>query len=92
MKRFALAAMLTMSLLPATVADARRSHHYSHVGDYGGADDYYVNHVGHSVHRPVMTARRPAGATARCRDGSWSFSESRRGTCSHHGGVSQWLK
>ncbi len=33
----------------------------------------------------------PVGATARCYDGTYSFSQSRRGTCSHHGGVSQWL-
>lgn len=33
----------------------------------------------------------PAGATARCRDGTYSFSEHRRGTCSHHGGVVAWL-
>ncbi|MBN8809644.1 MAG: DUF3761 domain-containing protein [Sphingomonas sp.] len=32
-----------------------------------------------------------AGASAQCRDGSWSFCESRRGTCSWHGGVSRWL-
>jgi len=40
---------------------------------------------------PQLTAQAPAGATAQCRDGSYSFSASRRGTCSHHGGVSQWL-
>jgi hypothetical protein len=33
----------------------------------------------------------PAGATAQCSDGSYSFSQSRRGTCSHHGGVGTWL-
>jgi hypothetical protein len=33
----------------------------------------------------------PAGATAQCRDGTYSFSRSRRGTCSHHGGVARWL-
>ena len=30
-------------------------------------------------------------ATARCRDGSFSFSRERCGTCSHHGGVSKFL-
>ena len=29
--------------------------------------------------------------TARCRDGSHSFSFRRRGTCSHHGGVADFL-
>ena len=33
----------------------------------------------------------PSGATARCRDGTYSFSAHRRGTCSHHSGVYAWL-
>jgi hypothetical protein len=33
----------------------------------------------------------PPGASARCRDGSYSFSNTRRGTCSWHGGVAEWL-
>jgi len=33
----------------------------------------------------------PSGATARCRDGTYSFSRHRSGTCSHHGGVATWL-
>ncbi|MFE0194143.1 DUF3761 domain-containing protein [Streptomyces sp. NPDC058989] len=33
----------------------------------------------------------PAGATAQCNDGSYSYSAHRRGTCSHHGGVAVWL-
>ncbi len=31
-----------------------------------------------------------SGATAKCRDGTLSYSASRRGTCSHHGGVAVW--
>jgi hypothetical protein len=33
----------------------------------------------------------PAGATALCKDGTYSFSKTHSGTCSHHGGVAQWL-
>jgi len=33
----------------------------------------------------------PSGASARCRDGTYSFSQHRSGTCSYHGGVSEWL-
>ncbi len=33
----------------------------------------------------------PPGATARCNDGTYSFSQHRSGTCSHHGGVAAWL-
>ncbi|OOG42421.1 hypothetical protein B0E51_02760 [Rhodanobacter sp. C05] len=53
----------------------------------------YVNKAGNTVHRPAHTVsgNAPTGATARCRDGSYSFSQSHRGTCSHHGGVSRWL-
>jgi uncharacterized protein YgiM (DUF1202 family) len=50
----------------------------------------YVNVDGVRVPSPVFTKTKPAGATARCRDGSYSFSQHRRGTCSHHGGVAQW--
>jgi hypothetical protein len=33
----------------------------------------------------------PPGATALCKDGTYSFSQTRSGTCSHHGGVAIWL-
>ena len=51
----------------------------------------YVNVDGVRVPSPVFSDTRPAGATARCRDGSYSFSQHRRGTCSHHGGVAEWF-
>jgi LysM repeat protein len=57
----------------------------------GSSSDYYTNVDGERVHRPVFSRSAPSGATARCRDGSYSFSRHRRGTCSHHGGVAQWL-
>ena len=40
---------------------------------------------------PVRASKAPVGATARCRDGTYSFSRNRRGTCSWHGGVAVWL-
>lgn len=33
----------------------------------------------------------PEGATARCKDGSFSHSQHHRGACSRHGGVDAWL-
>jgi hypothetical protein len=33
----------------------------------------------------------PPGATARCNDGTYSYSQHHQGTCSHHGGVAVWL-
>lgn len=35
--------------------------------------------------------KRPYGATALCNDGTYSYSQTRRGTCSHHGGVAIWF-
>lgn len=32
------------------------------------------------------------GASAICNDGTLSYSEHRKGTCSHHGGVKEWLR
>jgi hypothetical protein len=51
----------------------------------------YVNAAGNTVCRPEHSPTVPAGATAKCEDGSYSFSETRSGTCSHHGGVAEWL-
>src|ERR1700758_1423754 len=51
----------------------------------------YVNSKGQTVKRPENCSAAPQGATAQCRDGTYSFSRSRRGTCSHHGGVTKWL-
>lgn len=51
-----------------------------------------------SIEKPIPATKQPksetpppAGATALCRDGTYSFSQHRRGTCSHHGGVEKWL-
>jgi hypothetical protein len=34
----------------------------------------------------------PEGATALCKDGSYSMSKQHGGACSHHGGVAKWLE
>ena len=52
---------------------------------------YYTNSAGQRVQSPTYYPSVPRGATARCVDGTYSFSQIRRGTCSHHGGVAQWL-
>ncbi|MFI5957439.1 DUF3761 domain-containing protein [Cryptosporangium sp. NPDC051539] len=63
-----------------------------HTGGNGScADEYYRNVDGDCVHRPTKAPQAPAGATALCEDGSWSYSRHRQGTCSHHGGVERWL-
>jgi hypothetical protein len=64
-------------------------------GDCG----YYTNSLGHQVPRPCgdwrgNIASPPSGATALCREGTYSYSEHpySGGTCSHHGGVAQYLQ
>lgn len=51
----------------------------------------YTNVDGIEVCRPFESPGQPAGATARCNDGTYSFSQHRRGTCSSHGGVAEFL-
>ena len=53
----------------------------------------YINSDGQDVHSPAHTrsGNAPDGASAKCRDGTYSFSQHRRGTCSRHGGVAEWL-
>lgn len=52
----------------------------------------YVNSAGNTVCRPEHSSTVPEGATAECKDGTYSFSQSRSGTCSYHGGVARWLE
>jgi hypothetical protein len=55
-------------------------------------DNYYTNVDGVRVHSPAysLDGSVPACASATCADGTYSFSLHRQGTCSSHGGVSQW--
>ncbi len=52
---------------------------------------YYKDSKNHKVQSPTYYNSAPSGATAQCRDGTYSFSHSILGTCSHHGGVRSWL-
>lgn len=54
-------------------------------------DSSYINANGNEISMPVYTSERPNGATARCRNGSYSFSQHRSGTCSREGGVEEWF-
>jgi hypothetical protein len=80
---------LIAMLLPAVSAQGSQKHptQQPKCTDNGT----YVNSKGQTVKRPENCSSPPTGATAQCRDGTYSFSHSRRGTCSHHGGVAKWL-
>ena len=48
----------------------------------------YTNVDGNTIESP---SSNQSGATARCKDGTYSHSQHRSGTCSGHGGVAEWL-
>jgi len=82
-------AVIAILLLSAVPALAQQP------GDCG----FYTNSLGYQVPRPCGDWRRisgspPQGATALCRDGTYSYSEHpySGGTCSHHGGVAKHLQ
>jgi hypothetical protein len=54
-----------------------------------GGGGCYIAESGDCVPYPQKGGPQPPGATARCEDGSWSFSEHpyAGGTCHGHGGV-----
>lgn len=86
MKRFILAALIGIFVTPAFA--------YKPVPDESQLQEHrhYTNHYGQRVHSPAHTrdGHAPAGATAHCGDGTYSFSQHHAGTCSHHGGVAEW--
>lgn len=53
-------------------------------------DNSYINVDGNKIHYPAYADSIPSGASAMCRDGTYSFSQHRQGTCSGHGGVASW--
>jgi hypothetical protein len=57
-----------------------------------GETHYYTNVDGNRVQAPTYYDSAPAGACAQCEDGTYSFSQNRRGACSRHGGVRVWLR
>lgn len=80
---------LLLSALPATTFardydTGRWTAPYNTPHQYGGEGEGYVNSNGEHVHVPLQTGSQPAEATAKCRDGSWSFSRNHRGTCSYN--------
>ena len=91
MRKGLLLACLVVAATPCQALQSTYRHHAPASSSSISGDEYYTNSRGNRVHRPVRQDRQPSGATAKCRDGSWSFSQSHRGTCSHHGGVERWL-
>lgn len=76
---------------PNRISTPSRHYSTSYSQTYKSRVRYYTNVDGYRVQSPTYYNSAPAGATALCRDGTYSFSRNRRGTCSHHGGVARWL-
>ncbi|MEB3052356.1 DUF1524 domain-containing protein [Mycolicibacter sp. MYC123] len=55
------------------------------------ASPCYVNVRGECVSFPADFDSPPAGVNALCRDGAYSFSNHRKGSCARHGGVARWM-
>src|ERR1700689_3201394 len=90
---FALAALLLPSLFSQTPQPSTNQQTQQQEKQKPKCTDNgtYTNSKGETVKRPESCSAAPQGATAQCVDGTYSFSQSRRGTCSHHGGVAKWL-
>ncbi|MCJ2113817.1 DUF3761 domain-containing protein [Methylobacterium sp. E-025] len=88
--RFALVGCI-LAVSPFTVASREfREPNESSLDRHG----HYHSCDGSTVHQPAHTrdGSKPEGASAHCRDGTWSFSHTHRGTCSRHGGVASWVR
>ncbi|SAK72108.1 hypothetical protein AWB75_03833 [Caballeronia catudaia] len=96
LRAFAVAALVVASAAWTPDAFAYRGtpYQYQPQPDESDLDNHghYVNRDGNTVHSPAhsRSGTVPTGATAQCRDGTYSFSQHHSGTCSRHGGVAQW--
>jgi hypothetical protein len=90
--------LITALLVFSVAAEARAPHHPPLAASQPDEAQlvehrHYINKGGREVHSPAHSKDgvKPNGATAQCRDGTYSFSQHRSGTCSRHGGVANWL-
>lgn len=81
---FAAAVATSAFVAPTATATAAPVQYVCGAGEYENVDH-------DCVQRPQQSATPPDGATAQCNDGTYSFSQHRRGTCSGHDGVDRWL-
>jgi hypothetical protein len=66
-----------------------RTTHTRGQASYTKGETSYINRDGERKNIPGQSSD---GATARCRNGLWSYSKNRQGTCSQEGGVDYWVK
>jgi hypothetical protein len=59
-------------------------------GSAGSGSGDKSGQLGKRQHKPMDEP--PAGATARCNDGTYSTDKNRKTACSANGGIAKWLK
>jgi hypothetical protein len=75
----------------ATVVPPGNTNYTLTASNAGGSTNQSVG-VATTIPSGICAANTaPAGATAMCKDGTYSQSQNRSGTCSSHGGVSCWI-
>ena len=79
MRSASVLAVMVLAVFPPSLADA-----------FSCNDLHYRNSSGHVIHSPSCGRAEEGRAAAVFRDGSVSYSEHHRGTCSRHGGVARW--
>ena len=95
--------LLATAFVAATLAGAAQADTMKHCAEVWGAmpatDKSATTYKAYSsmCMKSGYTAKMPAGATpagatAKCKDGTFSMSTHHSGSCSHHGGVASWLK
>ena len=86
--------IVLLSILLALAGGAFAQSSGSSAGDQGssGANDRGST-SGRRQHKPLAEPKGnvPAGATARCKDDTYSTDKNRNKACAGHGGVAQWL-
>jgi hypothetical protein len=94
MRKVAAVAGITFAFAAALAAAPTNLAPTAAAGPQCGDRPDYVASSGDCVHDPESASTPPPGATARCRDGDYSFSEHpySGGTCHGHGGVAQILQ
>ncbi len=96
MKKILIAIIISATSITAY---AKHSNNHQYDNSYNQVDesqldnaDSYVNKFGKQVHSPAHSKHgTPHAASAKCRDGTYSFSKHHSGTCSRHKGVDEWL-
>jgi hypothetical protein len=99
MKRYSQITALFLCAIVLPIASSaqhqaqQKAGHKTQAATHCTGNGTYVNKDGQTVKRPENCSVKtsPPDATALCRDGKYSFSKYRSGTCSHHGGVLKWL-